>query len=118
MNNQYKADTASALDNFGRQRLAAEGAANEYNWSNQVAKDNYISEGISNLGQTLTAFGQQKNTAAMNAVGLKILNEAFPNYYFDANTINQITSGVKPSWMKDDEFEKAKVLIYRAGFKG
>jgi len=97
MNNQYKADTASALDNFGRQRLAAEGAANEYNWSNQVAKDNYISEGISNLGQTLTEFGQQKNTAAMNAVGLKILNEAFPNYYFDANTINQITSGVKPA---------------------
>lgn len=118
MNNQYKADYASALDNFGRQRQAAEVGADEYNWANRVAKDQFLSEGVSNLGQSLTAFGQQKNTAAMNAVGLKILNDSFPNYYFDAGTINQIISGVKPSWMKDTEFEQAKILLYRSGFKG
>lgn len=118
MNNQYKADYASALDNFGRQRQAAEVGADEYNWANRVAKDQFLSEGVSNIGQSLTAFGQQKNTAAMNAVGLKILNEAFPNYYFDAGTINQMIAGVKPSWMKDTEFEQAKILLYRSGFKG
>lgn len=115
MNNQYKADYASALDNFGRQRQAAEGTANEYNWANRVAKDQFLSEGVSNIGQSLTAFGQQKNASTTNAIGLKILNEAFPNYYFDAGTINQMISGTKPSWMDEAEYQEAKILLYRSG---
>ena len=115
MNNQYKADYASALDNFGRQRQAAEGVADEYNWANRVAKDQFLSEGVSNIGQSLTAFGQQKNASTTNAIGLKILNEAFPNYYFDAGTINQMISGTKPSWMDEAEYQEAKILLYRSG---
>ena len=116
LNNKYAAEQSSRMYSVGAARQAARAATNEANWANMVAKDQYLSEGISNLSQGLTEFGKQRNSQASNELGVRILNDAFPDYYWNTDIINNIVSGQKPSWMTQDDFAKAKLLLYKKGY--
>lgn len=80
MNNQFKADLANTYDSFGRMRMAAEDAADQATWANMVAKDNYISTGVSQLGAGLDAYGNTKNQNQLNTVLSNILGQVSPNF--------------------------------------
>lgn len=113
MNNAYRAEEAATLNNLGQQRVGATNLAQQINYANRGAKDAYGVAAVEGLGQGLTAFGQMRNTNAFNNTALTVMNSAFPNYYWDVNTLNQVSSGVKPSWMSDADFSRAQALLYR-----
>lgn len=85
MNNQYKADYAGTLDSLGRFEVAANEAANAATWANQVAKDNYVSTGVSQVGSAVNTVGAGLNANATNNMLFNILGEMAQNYTIDKN---------------------------------
>lgn len=113
MNNQYAAEYASTANALGGQRVAAEEKAQQMNYLNRGAKDAYTSTAVTQIGQGLTEFGKMTNNAGYNNIALNTLNNAFPNYYFNTSIIKGMANGVKPSWMTEEEFQKAQTILYR-----
>lgn len=85
MNNQYKADYAGTLDSLGRFEVAANEAADAATWANQVAKDNYVSTGVSQVGSAVNTVGAGLNANATNNMLFNILGEMAQNYTIDKN---------------------------------
>lgn len=114
MNNAYRAEEANTLNMLGQQRVQATNLAQQINYANRGAKDAYGVAAVEGIGQGLTAFGGMKNAKAYNNTALMMMNSAFPNYYWDINTLNSVASGSKPSWMSDEDFSKAQAILYRS----
>jgi len=89
-NAQLKSQEASLRAGIGAQNAQANAYADELNARNEGIRQSFGSSAMSQIGNSLTTFGQGKNTVGMNNLTLATINNLSAKYGIEAGTLRSL----------------------------
>jgi len=105
---------ASVLDSIGQQNVGARNLQEDLQSRTNAAQRNAITQMIGNVGNNVSDFAFTKDNAEKTTQeGLKILNTAFPDFGFNANTSAEFYNV-----MSDPKLEAIKTKFEAGEYKG
>lgn len=91
------------LNNLGQQDVAAKLYAKQMTDANRVAKNDYISTGLTQLGQVGNTISSYGNNNITNNLLYKTLQNTF-GYKYNEDQLNQIMQGKRPEGVNDQDW--------------
>ncbi len=103
MNNNILGVKNETLNNLGQQDVTAKLYAKQMTDANKVAKNDYISTGLTQLGQLGNTISSYGNNNITNNLLFKTLQNTF-SYKYNDETLQKIMNGERPSNVTDQDW--------------